>query len=154
MDIRNILEKKKENKTKQIRISILMLFILWILATLIFLIHTENTKIIYNIWDHVSVRWELLADDNYPTNTHKVFDWKTTFGIKSSSMNLNNFLWEYVEFEWDILWINWNHPIIHISSIKLPNEKLIVSENKYFFTQDLISFDFSKENEIYAKKKW
>lgn len=154
MDIRNILEQKKESKVKKIRVLLCLLFCIGIIAIILFLVYTDKTKIIYTIGEHVQVEWKLQADDNYPTNTHKVFNWKTTFGIRSTTLNLNYFLWETVSFNWEVLWIHWNYPIIEINDIKIPKEKLIISNNRYFFTQDLISFDFSKENEIYAKKNW
>lgn len=45
-------------------------------------------------------------------------------------------------------------PILDINNIKDPSSKLIINWNKYFFTNELISFDFSKDIDIKAERTW
>jgi len=94
----------------------------------------------------------IQSDDNFPINTHKISDKEAVFGLKSSSINLNHFLSRNLIVNGVINEIINKQIILDIINIKLPKSKVIISDNKYFFTNELISFDFSKDIDITAEK--
>jgi hypothetical protein len=49
--------------------------------------------------------------------------------------------------------ISKKYPLLDIQNIKDPEAKLIIENNKYFFTNELISFDFSQDTDIKVEKK-
>lgn len=152
MDIRNILHKKRENKIKKIR-YLAFAIIIWILIIMLILwIKKNSKKIRYNIWDNVQISGYINIDNNYPTNTHTISNEKTELGTKSSSINLNYLTNQELIFNCKIESISSKYPIATINNIKKPKSKLIIKDNKYFFTNELISFDFSKDTNIRAEK--
>ncbi len=152
MDIRNILHKKKENKQKRIRLIILTAIIIFWAILLISNIVKSNQKITYKVWDKIHISGTIIVDDNYPINTHKIFNNNESFGIKSSSINLNNFNNKDLLLNWTIDEIDTKYPILNIKNIQDPTSKVIITDNRYFFTQELISFDFSQDTDIKAEK--
>jgi hypothetical protein len=72
--------------------------------------------------------------------------------LKDSKTNLNNFSDIDVVVDGNINEITEKYPILTISKIKLPSYKLSITDNKYFYTKDLISFDFEKDIDVYSKK--
>lgn len=155
MDIRSFLYKKEENKKKRIRYVLIWLMIL-VFFTCIFFLNKKQPiqKNDYFIGQKISFSWKLTNDDNYPTNTHKVSNWVKSFWLKESQINLNNFLDDDVLIEWFISEITTKYPILSVSVLKIPEYKLSVIENKFFYTNDLISFDFSKDVDVFSKKEW
>ena len=154
MDIKNFLHQKKENKKRQIMIfSIMSIGFILLLALWIF-IQKDQKKIIYKIGDNIEIFSKISYDNNYPVNTHKISDRWYTFWLKSSFINLNNFVNKEVLLNGKISEISITKPILQIESIKLPNSKTIIKENKYFFTDELISFDFSKDIDLKAERTW
>lgn len=152
MDIRNILHQKQENKVKRVWIIMLIIFILWIFCVLGILIHKDQNKKVYFIWEEISILGKLHVHNNYPTSTHIISDWTQNIWIKSSILNLNNFSEEKVLIEWNISTITKDFPVLDISSLIIPDKKVKVTNNIYSFTKELMYFDFSKENELYASK--
>lgn len=108
----------------------------------------------YFIGQKVVFYGKLSNDDNFPISTHKIDNWTEAFWLKESSINLNNFVDDDIIVEWSILEFSKKYPVLSISTIKIPAYKLSITDNRYFFTQDLISFDFSKDIDVYSKKEW
>lgn len=154
MDIRNFLHQKKENQKRKFIFFLILWIIVLIILLFISLIKQNQNKIKYNIWDQISITWTISIDNNFPINTHKIKNDKISIGMKSSSMNLNNFLHKNIIINWSIKNISDKLPILEIENIKEPKSKLIINQNKYFFTNELISFDFSKDIDIKAEKTW
>jgi len=154
MDIRNFLHQKKENQKRKF----IFFFILWtvfvIIALFIYLIHENQNKIRYNMWDQINITGTISIDNNFPINTHKIKSEEASFWIKISSINLNNFLHKNIIINWKINNLSSKLPILEIENIREPDSKLIINQNKYFFTNELISFDFSKDIDIKAEKTW
>lgn len=154
MDIRDFLGKKKTKKKQKIFIVV---SILTVLATIIWLyfIAQKNKKqeIIIEKWDKISISWKIHQDNNFPTNTHTISSEEKIFGIKSSSINLNNLIGKNILINWIFEKNSRKYPILDIQNIKDPNSKLIINNNKYFFTNELISLDFSQDIDIRAEKK-
>lgn len=155
MDIKNFLYQRKEKKAKNIWIiTIGIIFVLFICAIIFLSKNGYNPPIEHFIWEKVSASWIIYYDNNYPTNTHRLSNALESFGLKDSAINLNNFLDINVEIEWNISEITSKYPILFISKLKIPKYKLSISENKYFYVKDLISFDFSKDIDVYSQKTW
>lgn len=153
MDIKNFLYQKKEKKSKNIRLIITGIIILSFLIIIIILNKTDTKQHIdHFIWEKISVNWFISYDNNYPTNTHKISNSIESFWLKESSINLNNYLDTKVEIEGNISEITNKYPILLISKIKIPSYKLSISNNRFFYTDRLISFDFSNDTDVYSKK--
>ncbi len=152
MDIRNILHKKKESKRHTIILFIAITVILFFLVVLLSNIFKNRNKITYNIWDTIQISGVIVQDSNYPVNTHKIFNNNASFGIKSSTTNLNNLIDQHLTLNWTINDISTKYPILNIDNIKNSKSNLIITDNKYFFTNELISFDFSQDTDIRAEK--
>jgi len=155
MDIRSFLYRKKENRKKRLR-YVFMWFMILVFFTCVFLLNKKQPvqQNDYFIGQKITFSWTLTADNNYPTNTHKVSNWMESFWLKESQINLNNFLNDNVLIEWFISEITAKYPILSISVLKIPEYKLSVVENRFFYTNDLISFDFSKDVDVFSKKTW
>lgn len=155
MDIKNFLYQREEKKAKNIWIFVIGIIVIWFIVSIIFLNKTNYVPPVEHfIWEKVSTFWIVSYDNNYPTNTHKLSNVLESFGLKDSAINLNNFLDTNVEIDWNISEITDKYPILLISKLKIPDYKLSISENKYFYVKDLISFDFSKDTDVYSKKTW
>lgn len=155
MDIKNFLYQREEKKAKNIRIFVIGIIIIWFIVCIIFLNKQNYVPVVEHfIWEKVSTFWTISYDNNYPTNTHKISNTLESFWLKDSAINLNNFLDTNVEIDWSISEITNKYPILFISKLKIPDYKLSISENKYFYVKDLISFDFSKDIDVYSKKTW
>ncbi len=152
MDIRNILHKKKETKQQRIMLFIIIAIILFLISLLLLNIAKNNKKPTYNIWDTIQISGTIILDNNYPINTHQIFNNQVSFWLKTSTTNLNNFIDQQVIVNGTIDDIATKYPILNISDIKDPLSKLIVTDNEYFFTNELISFDFSQDTDIRAEK--
>lgn len=153
MDIKNFLYQKKEKKSKNVRLIITTIIILSFFVSIIVL-NKSNIKqnVDHFIWEKISTIWIISYDNNYPTNTHKLNNSTESFWLKESSINLNNYLDTKVQIEWNISEITSKYPILLISKIKIPSYKLSISNNKFFYTDKLISFDFSNDTDVYSKK--
>jgi hypothetical protein len=154
MDIRNFLHQKKENKKRQAIFFLILWTIFFVISLFIYLIYQNQGKTRYKVWDTISITGIVHIDNNFPINTHKIKNEKTSFGIKSSSINLNSLLNNKIIINWKIQNISNKIPVLSIDNIKDPESKLIIKENKYFFINELISFDFSKDIDIKAEKEW
>lgn len=153
MDIKSFLYQKKESRTKAVWQTVIGIIILAFLAGIILLNKNDSVKYVEHfIWEKVSVLGEISVDNNYPTNTHKLSNSIESFWLKESSINLNNFLNTEVQIDWSISEITDKYPILVISKLKIPSYKLSVSNNRFFYADKLISFDFSKDIDVYSKK--
>lgn len=152
MDIRNILHKKEEKKTKIFRIVIAIIFGISTLCVFWILVQKHNQKTEYFLWESVSVYGSLEVHNNYPINTHKIISSDGIFGIKSSSINFNDFLDEKISIIGNISEITKDFPVIDVSSITIPDKNVKVANNIYSFAKELIFLDFSQEKEFYASK--
>lgn len=152
MDIKNFLRQKKENKKKRTMWAIIILVTISILLALFFFVIKNYTKIIYEVWDQITIEWRIIPDNNFPVYTHSISDLEQSFWLKSSTINLNNFVDKNLIINWQISELSNKLPVLQITNIKMPHSKMIVKDNKYFFTNELVSFDFSKDLDLSAEK--
>ena len=155
MDIRSFLYQRKEKKEKNIWLIVTFIIIILFFIGIILLNKTEEKDIVdHFIWEKISADWKIFYDNNYPTNTHKLVSNQESFWLKGSKTNLNKFLDTDVTIDGNISEITEKYPILTISKLKIPSYKLSITNNKYFYTKDLISFDFEKDIDVYSKKVW
>ena len=155
MDIRSFFYQRKEEKKKNIWLIVTIIIIITFLVGIIALNSTEKKEIIdHFIGEKISANWKIFYDNNYPTNTHILVNNRESFWLKDSKTNLNNFSDIDVVVDGNINEITEKYPILTISKIKIPSYKLSITDNKYFYTKDLISFDFEKDIDVYSKKGW
>lgn len=153
MDIRSFLYQRKEEKKKNIWLIVTIIIIITFLVGIIALNSTEKKEIIdHFIGEKISANWKIFYDNNYPTNTHILVNNRESFWLKDSKTNLNNFSDIDVVVDGNINEITEKYPILTISKIKIPSYKLSITDNKYFYAKDLISFDFEKDIDVYSKK--
>jgi len=153
MDIKSFLYQKEEKKRKGIWLIITIIIIIVFFVCIIALNKTDKKiNIEHFIWEKISTTGTISIDNNYPTNTHKLSNSIENFGLKESSINLNNFLDTQVQIDWNISEFTTKYPILLISKLKIPSYKLYIANNKFFYTDKLISFDFSKDIDVYSKK--
>ena len=155
MDIKSFLYKKKEKKAENIWLIVTAIIVILFFIGIIALNKSETKQIVdHFIWEKISTFWVISYDNNYPKNTHKLENSDESFWLKDSTINLNNFSDINVLIDWNINEITEKYPILTISTLRIPSYKLIITDNKYFYTKDLISFDFSKDIDVYSKKVW
>ena len=155
MDIKSFLYQKKENRTKVIwEITIWVIIIAFIIGIVLLNKNDSVQTVDHFIWEKISTTGIIYIDNNYPTNTHKLSNSTENFWLKESSINLNNFVNTEVQIDWNISEITAKYPILLISKIKIPSYKLSISNNRFFYTDKLISFDFSKDIDVYSKKEF
>ena len=154
MDIRNILQKKEENKTKKIRIIAVIIFCIWIAYTIWVLIYKDRSKTDYFLWEELNEYGTLEIHNNYPVNTHKLITENGIFWLISSTLNINNFLDDKIQVHWQVSSITKEFPVIEVDNISIPDKNVKIKNNIYSFTNELVYLDFSQEKEFYATKKW
>ena len=153
MDIRSFLYQKKEEKAKNIWLIVTVIIIILFFIGIIVLNKADQKEYVdHFIGERISANWKIFYDNNYPTNTHKLVNSIESFWLKDSKTNLNKFLDTDVIIEGNINEITEKYPILTISKLKIPSYKLSITDNKYFYTKDLISFDFEKDIDVYSKK--
>lgn len=145
--------QKKENRKRTFwEILIGTIFIAFLFGIILLNKNDSVQKVEHFIWEKISATGIIYMDNNYPTNTHKLSNSIENFWLKESSINLNNFLDTQVQIDWNISEITSKYPILVISKLKIPSYKLSISNNRFFYTDKLISFDFSKDIDVYSKK--
>lgn len=116
------------------------------------MVYKHKNKEYHFLWEEVEAIGTLEVHNNYPVNTHKLVTQSEIFGIKSSTLNLNDFLEDKVLVKWSISNITKDFPVIDVDSITIPDKHVKVVNNVYSFTKELLYFDFSQEKEFYAAK--
>lgn len=105
------------------------------------------------VWQKIIFAGNMDIDNHFPVYTHSIYRWGTQIGLRSSSINLNNYTGE-IEVAGLVLEIYKWIPIIDVSVVKLEKPGLIVKWNTYTFIKDLIYFDFSDQVQLSANKSW
>ena len=104
------------------------------------------------VWAPVKVEWKIFLQNNFPLYTHIIQqDDGINFWLKSTSHNLNDYT-GYLEIEGHIDTIVKSLPVLVVDTIKIPDSKLIIENNVYFFVEDLLKFDFGQHIGFGARK--
>ncbi len=152
---------------KRLRITIISVLIIVFISILfisktIFKVNTDSnwisidsTKLI-NVkkWNIINVKWNLKEWWEFPFYTHTITDlsWNI-FWLKTYTINLNNYTWQ-IEINWKIENIYKDLPIIWINEVKIPKDNIIIKDNRYFFVNYLIMFDFWDKTNYKVYEKW
>lgn len=100
----------------------------------------------------VVIQGYLNKDNNFPNYTHSIVDEeKNMIGLKSATVNLNAYSGK-VEIVGKVEKFLKRMPIIEVTALKIPDEKLIIKSNTYFFAADFFLLDFSWQPQLSANK--
>jgi hypothetical protein len=123
------------------------------------LVHKSQTEVTTGrvitqaLQSKISTQGYMVADNNFPHYTHSIVDDnKDTIGLKSASINLNNYINQQVELVGVLESVLKTTPILEVQSIKLANQGLVVYNNKYLFTKDFLYLDFSNQPQLTATR--
>jgi len=165
MDIRNF-KKNKFNQKKFFTMIILFFIVLLLLYKIKHFFSTPPQEQIltgdvlsgqqlssYKKWDKIRFAGNLSVDNHFPLYTHKIIRGTNVIGLKSTSINLNNYLGE-IEIAGEIIDFEKDLPLIDVSIVKLAKPWLIIEGNSYLFIKDLLLFDFSEQQQLSANKSW
>lgn len=104
------------------------------------------------IWQSVTVKWYLGVDNNFPNYTHHIIDSnKNNVGLKSATINLNAYSWQ-VEIMGTVEKFVKFTPVVEVTSLKLPKQKLVLKNSSYYFSDNFILLDFSTQPQLSAVK--
>lgn len=155
MDVRNIIHQKKDKKQKKvitiwsILIGIGLIYLLW---HSIWIGKINQNQ--YFIGQEIYISGIIIQSDHFPLYTHELIQDETSkIWLISQNINLNNFLWEELIIKGKVSDITKWYPIAQLNEIINPNQQINIKENKYIFNNELLSFDFSKDIKLLAKKQ-
>lgn len=153
MILRKLRQDKRIRQTKN-------LILFWVLVILVVLVTIFHKNIRVTISDAINNetkvnQWEAIIDgtisnkNNYPKYTHTIYTKaKKEIWIRSSSLNLNDYLDKEVSIIWE--YDQKNNDVVDVEAIKLIWEKIIIRWNKHTFLSNWVIFDFDDQNEIKA----
>lgn len=105
----------------------------------------------YKAWDRIQFAGALSVDNHFPLYTHKIVRGTDVIGVKSTSINLNNYVWD-IEIVGEIIDFEKWMPVVDVAIIKLAKPWLVIKGNSYLFIKDLILFDFTDQAQLSANK--
>ena len=105
----------------------------------------------YKKWDRIRFAGSLSVDNHFPLYTHTIIRGADVIGVKSTSINLNNYVWN-LEIVGEIIDFDKNLPIVDVAIVKLAKPWLIIKWNSYLFVKDLLLFDFTDQPQLSADK--
>ncbi len=151
-----IIRQLKRDKALMRIKNLIVIWVSIVLIVLIILFYKNIKWFIYEWFTKKSeiMRWPVSIEgtiskkNDYPRYTHTIITKDKTIWIKSSTLNLNNYIWKLVSIsgEYDTK----NNNIINVDALKLEKEKIIVRWNQYTFLSTLVSFDFLDQQEVKA----
>jgi len=155
MIIRKIRKNGIVNVKKLVKRAILIVIVVLFIKGISYIlnIHATNTGIsVSQIGQQVILQGRLSPDNNFPYYTHSIVDTtKNKVGLKSTSVNLNNYSGQ-VQIVGIVERFLKFTPIVEVTAIKLPSQKLIIKNNTYFFVDDFLSLNFSEQSQLSAIK--
>lgn len=116
---------------------------------------TTISDAMYTLGASLTFSGKLVVDNNFPNYTHSLVnkEWKK-IGLKSSTINLNAYVDKKIEIVGRLKKYFKITPILDVDTIKIPDQWLIITANKYFFAKDLVYLDFSTQPQLSASKSW
>lgn len=153
MIIRKIKKNGIVSKSKILKRAILLLVIFVVLKWISLLRNAkwESTRIwVDQINQEVTIKGYLSPDNNFPYYTHSIIDTtKNKVGLKSASINLNSYSGQ-VEVIGTVEKFLKLTPIVEVTAIKLPSQRVIIKNNTYYFADDFFLLDFSDQPQLSA----
>jgi len=155
MIIRKIKKNGIVNVTKLLKRALLIAVVFLILKGLASLQVTQETSTNISpdqIGKEVIIQGRLSSANNFPYYTHSIVDiTKNEIGLKSAAVNLNNYSGQ-VEVIGQVERFLKYTPILEVTALKLPNQKLRIRNNSYYFADDFLLLDFSTQAQLSASK--
>lgn len=157
MVIRKLKQKKIVN-TKVVSLFILLCVATYFLIKLLTWIverfnQTPQDTMVYTLWATISFSGKLILDNNFPHYTHSLVSKDgNKVWLKSTSLNLNAYVNQQLELIGTVKKYFKITPVLEISIVKVPDQWLILKDNRYFFVSDLLYLDFSAQPQLSAIK--
>lgn len=105
------------------------------------------------IWEVLSFEGNIKWTNRFPIYTHTVYNNDgVRIYLKSSSVNLNSYVGQYVKLKWEIKEIYKWSAIVNVSEVKIADEGLAIKDNTYVFSKDWLILDFKDQSQLSAKK--
>ena len=159
MVIRNLRQKKILNKKVLlwiifgcVGIYLVSKLLTWITERLH---QTTFSNDLYTLGASRTFSGKIGVDNNFPNYTHSLInkEWKK-IGLTSSTINLNAYIGKKIELVGRVKKYLKLTPILVVDTIKIPDQWLIITANRYFFVKDFIYLDFSTQPQLSAFKSW
>lgn len=116
---------------------------------------TTPPDALYTLGASLTFSGKIVVDNNFPNYTHSLIniEWKKIW-LKSSTINLNAYINKNIELVGKVKKYLKLVPILAVDTIKIPDQGLIISANRYFFVKELVYLDFSTQQQLSASKSW
>jgi len=109
----------------------------------------------YTLWATLTFSGRIVADNNFPNYTHSLTTKEgKKIGLKSSTINLNAYVDKKIELVGRVKKYFKVTPVLEVDTLKIPDQDLIVTANRYFFVKELVYLDFSTQPQLSATKSW
>lgn len=112
----------------------------------------ESIAIQIKTGETITVEGKIKESNHFPNYTHIVTNNEITYGLKSASINIKNYVWKKINIGWIISDIYEWIPIIEVNQVGDEENNIFIKNNKYIFTQDLLMFDFSSQTDLSSQK--
>ncbi len=158
MIIRKLKQKKIVN-TKVISLFIILCVGVYFLITLTTGIVnrlTNSSQVeMPTLWASLTFSGKISIDNNFPNYTHSLIDSNgNKIWLKSSTINLNSYKQIKIEIVGRVKKYFKTIPILEVDTVKIPNQDVMITNNRYFFVKDLLYLDFSTQPQLSATKSW
>jgi len=159
MVIRNLRQKKILNGKMLFRIllAIIGIYLASRILTSISERYNQNSTSsdMYTLWASLTFEGKVIVDNDFPNYTHSLLTNKgKKIGLKSSTINLNSYTDKKIEIVGTLKKYLKLTPILDINSIKIPDQWLVITANRYFFVKDLMYLDFTSQPQLSASRSW
>ncbi len=110
---------------------------------------------LYTLGASLTFSGKIVVDNNFPTYTHsiEILEWKKIW-LKSSTINLNTYIGKKIELVGRVKNYFKLTPVVEVDTLKIPDQWLIITANRYFFVKDLMYLDLSTQPQLTAAKSW
>jgi hypothetical protein len=159
MIIRNLKQKKILNKKTIFWVIVFFVGIYFVSKLFIWIVERFNQtapqNAPYTLGASLTFAGKIIVDNDFPNYTHSLVnkEWRT-IGLKSSTINLNAYIDEKIELVGRVKKYLTTVPILAVDTIKIPDQWLIITANRYFFVKELMYLDFSTQPQLSAVKSW
>lgn len=159
MIIRNLKQKKILNKKTIFWVIVFFVGIYFVSNLFSWIVERFNQtapqNAPYTLGASLTFAGKIIVDNKFPNYTHSLVnkEWRT-IGLKSSTINLNAYIDQKIELVGRVKKYLTTVPILAVDTIKIPDQWLIITANRYFFVKELMYLDFSTQPQLSAVKSW
>ncbi len=158
MVIRKLKQKKIVNTKVIVRFILLCVGTYFLIKLVTWIAHRFSQTVpedMYTLGATLTFSGRIVTDNQFPTYTHSLItkEWKK-IGLKSSTINLNAYVDKKIELVGSVKKYFKVTPVMEVDTIKIPDQGLIITDNRYFFVNELVYLDFSTQPQLSASKSW